>query len=356
MIHVFTSAAPNYIGKVRVLCESIREFLPSAEVHWLVADEDRPELVRALDREPFDKIVFASDLQASRDRSWLFQYTVVELATVLKPAAAHQLLRLPDCEMVLYFDPDIVLFSALEDLLEQLAESTLVLTPHQLRPEADPGAVFHELDSLRYGVFNLGFFGVRQCDEAHRFLDWWDNRCMTNCSGDWTAGVFTDQKWLNFAPVFFDGVTILRNSRFNVAPWNISQRELRGSFDEGFTVDGEPLGFYHFTGFDSGAHVEHMAALGGQSRTAEMLVDWYSLRSEVLSEDAPSDWKLGFYGDGLPVDDLHRRAYRLRPDVREAFPDPYSVSEESACFRHWFDNHARVEMPAIFKDEEDTHG
>ena len=158
------------------------------------------------------------------------------------------------------------------------------------------------------------------------------------------------QKWLNFAPIFFDGVSILRSSRFNVAPWNISQRELRGSFDEGFAVDGKPLGFYHFTGFDSGAHIEHMAALGGQNRTAEMLVDWYKLRTEVLSEGAPSDWKLGFFADGLPIEDLQRIAYRLREDVRDAFPDPYFVEQETACFRHWYSNHARIELPEIFRD------
>jgi hypothetical protein len=350
MIDVFTSAAPNYIGKVRALAESVREFMPSARFHWLVADETRTELVQGLDDEPIDGLVFASDLEAAADPSWLFQYTVVELATVLKPSAARHLLRLPDCEMVLYFDPDIVLFSELDDLVDELARSTMVLTPHQLEPERDPGAVFHEIDSLRYGVFNLGFFGVRRNDEAIRFLDWWNSRCLTNCSGDWTVGVFTDQKWLNFAPVFFDDVTILRNSRFNVAPWNISQRELRGSFDEGFSVDGRPLGFYHFTGFDSGAHIEHIASLRGQSRTAEMLVDWYRLRTEVLSEGALADWQLGFFSDGVTIDDLHRRAYRLRSDVRDAFPDPYSVEDPTDCYRHWYDNHARVELPELFRD------
>jgi hypothetical protein len=37
-------------------------------------------------------------------------------------------------------------------------------------------------------------------------------------------GLFTDQKWLNFAPVFFDGVSIIRSSRHNVATWNLTTR------------------------------------------------------------------------------------------------------------------------------------
>lgn len=347
MIDVFTSAAPNYLGKVRALCESLRDYLPTARVHWLATDVVRQELVDGLAEEPFDSIIFASELDGV-NRGWLFRYTLVELSTAVKPAAAQHLLRQPDCDMVLYFDPDTVVFSGLDDLVEQVAASSLALTPHQLQPEVDPSAFFHELDSLRYGVFNLGFFGVRRCEEADRALEWWRSRCHLTCSGDWTSGSFTDQKWLNFAPIFFDGVTILKNPRFNVAPWNLSQRELRGSFDEGFTVDGQPLGFYHFTGFDSGAHAEHVRGLAGNHQSAEMLIDWYEQRTELLSIGRPATWGLGAYSDGTPIEDIHRTAYRLRQDLQKTFSDPYLVEKGGRCFLEWFKHKARVEIPEIF--------
>ena len=347
MIDVFTSAAPNYLGKVRALCESLRDFLPEARVHWLATDVVRQELVDGLEDEPFDSIIFVPDLDGV-NRRWLFPYTLVELATAVKPAAAQHLLRQPDCEMVLYFDPDIVLFSEVDDLIEEVAAGSLALTPHQLRPEVDSAAFFHELDSLRYGVFNLGFFGVRRCDEADRVLAWWQSRCQLRCSGDWTSGVFTDQKWLNFAPIFFDGVTILKNPRFNVAPWNLSQRELRGSFDEGFTVDGRPLGVYHFTGFDSGAHAEHVGGLSGKQQSAKMLIDWYEQRTELLSVGVPNTWGLGAFSDGTAIEDVHRTAYRLRPDLQKTFADPYLVENGGRCFLRWFKHKAHLELPGIF--------
>ncbi len=39
MIHVFTSAATNYLAKVRLLCRSIKEFYPEVTVHVALADE-----------------------------------------------------------------------------------------------------------------------------------------------------------------------------------------------------------------------------------------------------------------------------------------------------------------------------
>jgi hypothetical protein len=55
-----------------------------------------------------------------------------------------------------------------------------------------------------------------------------------------------DQQWLDLAPGLFAGVHIERNPGWNVARWNLAGRrvERRG---EDYTVNSEPLLFYHFT-------------------------------------------------------------------------------------------------------------
>lgn len=339
MIQVFTSAAPNYIGKVRVLMESLRRWLPEARLIWAVADRERQRLVDGLADEAFDELLFATALGPGRDKAWLFRHDVVELSTAIKPAAALELLERPDCDLLLYFDPDIVVFSALDDLLERLQEASAVITPHQVLPETRPEHLFHELDSLRYGVFNLGFLGLRRCAESRRLLSWWMDRCELNCSGDWSAGVFTDQKWFNFVPVFFPGTAVLDQARFNVAPWNMTRRRLTGSFDEGFRVDGEPLGFYHFTGFDSGAHKEHLEGVGELTPSARMLIDWYRWRSNDLARDAVSDWTLGSFSNGEAITREHRSTYAGRPDLHQAFPDPFDASPTGETYHRWFAHH-----------------
>src|SRR6185312_7550583 len=169
--------------------------------------------------------------------------------TAIKPFALGHLLRLPGCETVLYFDPDMVLFSRVDDILTALSQQTIALTPHQNKPEQTLDAILdNEVASLKHGIFNLGFIGVRNTDEGRRFTDWWADRTYRLCRADVPNGLFTDQKWINFAPVFFEGVAIIKSSRHNVATWNLTTRRLTGNFDAGFTVDGEPLGFYHFTG------------------------------------------------------------------------------------------------------------
>lgn len=327
MLHVFTSSAPNYLGKVRTLCRSLREFLPEARIAWLAADAPHAGLSAGLAQEPFDEILYPHTLRARPEPGWLFSHTLTELATALKPLAALEILARPECDRLLYFDPDIVLFSALDDLLAELDEASFLLTPHLLRPESDPEAVEdNELCSLRHGVFNLGFLGLRDVPEARALLRWWRDRCMAHCRGDWRDGSFTDQKWMNFAPVFFRGGRILASPRFNVAPWNIAQRELTGNFDDGFRVDGEPLGFYHFTGFDSGAHEAMIGKYAAGNGSVRMLVDWYGRRSRELEGAGAPPWQLGRYEDGSTIEPEHRRAYRASPELQREFPDPYRTS------------------------------
>ena len=59
-IHVFTSAAFNYIPKVRMLFQSLRQHHPEWRLHLALADEPRPGV--DLSREPFDEIWPASEL------------------------------------------------------------------------------------------------------------------------------------------------------------------------------------------------------------------------------------------------------------------------------------------------------
>lgn len=349
MIHAFTSSAPNYFGKVLALCQSLREHCPEMVIHWLVADVRNEALLDHVDKELIDEVMFADDFSACRDRSWLFKHSIVELSTAIKPEAALALISRDDCELLLYFDPDMVVFSPLGDIVEQLRSASVVLTPHLLKPEQEHDAVMdHELCSLRHGVFNLGFLGVRRCAEGEAFLRWWRERCRAFCWGDWREGVFTDQKWINFAPVFFPDTTILRSPRFNVAPWNINQRCLEGTFDEGFTIDQEPLGFYHFTGLDSGAHRQVLDKYAANNLAVTMLVQWYEHRTEYLAPNAEIPWSLGCYENGHEIAPPHRKVYRERIDLQSAFPDPYLTPEDGTGFLSWITHTGPVEFPDLF--------
>lgn len=349
MIHAFTSSAPNYIGKVRALFESLGRHCPDTYFHWIVADKRDDALLRNLDSEPFHEICFATDIEPGRDLSWLFKHTLVELSTAIKPFAALEIIDRPDCELLLYLDPDIVVFSPLNDLVAELTQASVVLTPHILQPQKGMEAVLdHELCALRHGVFNLGFLGVNKTDEGRRFLEWWRDRCDAFCWSDMQDGVFTDQKWVNFTPIFFPSSKILRSPRFNVAPWNINDRDLHGTFDEGFCVGDEPLGFFHFSGFDGGAHRAMIEKYAGAKRAPRALADWYESHTAALAQGAPTEWLLGTYQNANPIEAHHRRIYRDRVDLQDAFPDPYATPDNDPSYYGWLESTAPVEYPQLF--------
>lgn len=345
-LHVFTCAAMNYLPKVRILCESVRAHHPEACIHLALADE-RPDWLD-IANEPFDSVLPISSLMIPDWRAWSFRHSIVELATAIKPFALRHLLDRPGCRKVLYFDPDMVLFSRVDDILAALDMANLALTPHQTKPEASIEAILdNELASMKHGVFNLGFIGVSNTDEGRRFLDWWSNRLYHFCRADTARGLFTDQKWIDFAPVFFDGVQILKSSRHNVATWNLTTRHLSGNFENGFSVDGEPLGFYHFTGFDSGAHrvMAHKNAVG--SPAVADLIDWYEKRIEVAESDPISQWPWAFgrFEDGSPIGRHHRWLYREHRDLQQAFPDPYRSG--SGTLQEWTETEGRLRYPEL---------
>jgi hypothetical protein len=351
-LHVFTSAAVNFLPKVRTLCRSIRRHHPEAVIHLALSDERPPWL--GTEGEPFDNILEIDKLGIPNWRPWTFIHSIVELSTAIKPFALKHLLGLPDCGKVLYFDPDMVLFSRVDDILATLDTANVALTPHQNKPEKTLQTVLdNEITSLRMGVFNLGFIGVRPTAEGLAFTDWWAERTYHYCRAEVYNGLFTDQKWINFAPIFFDGVAILKSSRHNVATWNLTTRVMVGDQQHGFQVDGEPLGFYHFTGFDSGAHkiMAHKNAPGNDSVLD--LVSWYEKETAPARNDpvVKWPWAYGRFSDGTKIEPHHRWLYREYKDLQAAFPDPYEVTKERLNFLDWCRTEGRIRFPEFFSKD-----
>jgi hypothetical protein len=347
-VHVFTSAAFNYIPKARLLFDSLRRHHPEWVLHLALGDALHPEL--DLSGEAFDSVMPLADLNIPNWRGWAFCHTIVELCTAIKPFALQRLLRENDCEKVFYFDPDIVLFSRVDDIVAALDDGNICLTPHLTAPEDTLQAVIdNEICSLQHGIYNLGFIGVRGSEEGRRFADWWASRAYHFCRDDIPHGLFTDQRWIDMAPAFFEGVAIMRSSRHNVAPWNISRRNLTGNLGDGFRVDSDPLGFYHFTGFDSGAHLGMSNRYAATNPSVFDLITWYVRRTEELGRDpiAGIRWAYDTYSNGEKITPAQRIVYRERIDLQAAFPDPFDANG----FRAWWHTHGMNEYPKLFESQ-----
>jgi hypothetical protein len=239
-----TIASQNFAPQIRCLYDSLRTHHADARLTLCLLEEDaNPELFPTGE---FD-VVLAKDVVGDGFYNMAYAYGITELATATKPFVLKWLLD-RGAQTVTYIDPDCFLFSPLEESSGLLNQGlNIVLTPHATEPINDacqPG----EIDLLRAGTFNLGFIAVRESAETRRFLDWWSARLRENCVFDPVSGLFVDQKWLDLAPSFFDGVSILRHPGYNVAYWNLFQRSIERA-PGGWQVDGEALRFFHFSGF-----------------------------------------------------------------------------------------------------------
>ena len=333
-VHVFTSCAYNYFPKIRLLFNSIKKYHPEWSIHLILADKRSQDFY--IDNEILDEVVFIEDLNIPNYKAWIFDHNIVELSTAIKPFMFERLMSQADCKKVIFLDPDIVLFSRLNDIVQELDTFNMVLIPHQVSPESSmEGIIDNEIGSLKYGVFNLGFLGVANTKVGRDFIQWWSKRTYHFCKDDIPNGLFTDQKWINLVPVLFDGVRINRSTRHDVANWNMPIRKLTKSKIGNYLVDGNPLGFYHFTGFDSGDHLVMLKKYNNYQGAVKDLYDWYSaeVKASMNNRFPEKKWGYSTYSDGVEIKEEHRELYRNRKDLQEAFLDPFDAD----TFKSWLD-------------------
>lgn len=336
--HFFTSAAVNYLPKARVLAASIRRHHPASIIHLVLCDR-LPSWFR-VEEEPFDSVLTLDDLDLPADPGWFFSHNLVELSTAIKGFALVKLLgTAKDVESVTYFDPDIVVLAPLEELLSEFRHGSILLTPHSTVPDRDRKAIEdNEIVSLRHGTFNLGYLGVKNDEEGWRFARWWRNRLRDFCFDDVRRGLFTDQRWADLVPSFFAGYRILPNAAYNVCTWNLNSRVVTGNLRDGLLVNGQPLVFYHFSGFDRGDQKTMLQRYGRNMPALFDLRAWYKAACEEAGQSVLGfvPWSMNEFSDGQPILQSHRDLYRRDLRVRQWFPDPYQTGGSAPSYATWY--------------------
>ena len=182
-------------------------------------------------------------------------YDAYELSCALRPPLIRLLLE-QGAASVVFTDTDTCFYAPVDDLARAASEFGLVLIPQTARPA--PERVYFPLTEVEYrdvlnGFYNPGLFAVGA--NGGDFLDWWAGWLARDCLREPSAGMWTDQQWLDWAPVYFEHL-ILRDSSVNVGFWNLDEREIH-ELDGRPAVDGAPLRHFHFAGFDP-RRAEHL--------------------------------------------------------------------------------------------------
>ncbi len=348
-MYYFTSITTNYIPKARILARSLKEYNNNAKFIISLCD-NLPEDFN-IDNEPFDDIIFADQLTIFQNPDiFFFKYNVTEICTAVKPGVALEIMDRYKTDKVTYLDPDIAVFSTLNEIETLLDQYSMVFVPHSTKPDTCKQLIIgNEILFLKKGVFNLGFFAVKGDEEGRKFLKWWHDRLFHYCLDDdctlyellnreGRLGTFTDQKWIDLVPCFFDNYYILKTPGYDVATWNLSNTSLIQKGDN-WLVDGHPLKFFHFSSFDSGHHhsvLNYIISINQQCKDALKLSEWYEAELKKVEQDklGEVEWKYAYYSNKEKIPRLHRQILNIRQDIHNIFTNPFIVND-GQCYYNW---------------------
>jgi hypothetical protein len=349
---IFTSVNNFYLAKARVLAKSVKKYIPGAT--FILILSDKIPLGFLHENEPFDEVITIDNLSIPVENlnMWIYTHTVVELCTAVKGQALYKLLE--KYEKVVYIDPDIVVFNDMHILDNLLEQYDIIFTPHLTFPEKDDKDILNnEICSLQHGVYNFGFFAVKANENGKSYAKWYRDRLLKYCVDDIPNGLFTDQRWGDIAPAFFDNIYIWKNPGANVSTWNLSHRHVTKK-DNVYYVNATPLLFYHFSGFDSGAQLGMLDIYSDGNQVLYELRNWYI---EEINKNGQKECEkiicfYNMYLDGTVVNKEERILLRNSADLQDHFFKTNPYNKEGNSYYSWLINKKKIlKNPVLLKQD-----
>ncbi|PWK26503.1 hypothetical protein LV89_02348 [Arcicella aurantiaca] len=248
MTLAFTICSINYLAQAQTLGQSLQRTNP--DVEFVIGLVDRLDKVTLeADKIPPFQLLEIDKININCLDEMCEHYNITELNTAVKPFYFDYFFKnRPDIKNVIYFDPDIIVFDDLKPLKDNLEKHSIVLTPHITSPITDKFDT-REIDHLNTGLYNLGFVAVGRSEQSYQMIDWWMERLKKDCVIDLCNGLFVDQHWMIFVPIFFKEVTLVDNyAGYNVAYWNLHERKVTQR-DGKYFINDVPLIFFHYSGY-----------------------------------------------------------------------------------------------------------
>jgi hypothetical protein len=344
----FTICAKNYIGLAQVLEKSLKKHNKDLDFYIFVVDEfvesdksiigDRLELPK--------NILFAKEVLNYTLEKWnemSFKYNLTEFCTSIKAKCFSYLFDEKKYEKAIFLDPDILIYNSLDYVYNKLNNYSILLTPHVLNEKSITTKV-KDNDMLNTGVFNLGFIGLKNNEVSLRLLNWWNERLNDYCFIDYNEGYFTDQKWMDLIPGYFNKgeLYVCDNLGMNIAIWNFDERELvidNMVFYIKDRIDGKdmaPLIFVHYSGFDYvkliSGYIHHTTF--SNLKLFDDLLPLFNIYEKALNEsNFKSYLKMKYsynqFENSLPILNLHRRLYRRLLNDGKINGNPFSTDDKT---------------------------
>jgi hypothetical protein len=118
-------------------------------------------------------------------------------------------------------------------------------------PYEDPQTLYgNNLQVLENGQINADLIGFYAYPQTIQFLEWLDKVLKTGCVIN--GKEYVDQVWMSMCFSFIQSVKIIRHQGYNVAHYNMFQRNMRKIGVDWYVGNRDPLVMFHYAGFEKG--------------------------------------------------------------------------------------------------------
>ncbi len=172
-------------------------------------------------------------------------YDSAEMAAALKPRLLQHLLQTH--KSILYLTADAKVYAPLDEIDRLTTSHDIVLAPRTTVPLPYDGRGAGPLQLLRAGPYSDGFCAVGR--RSGEVLAWWSEQSRPDAGTGEACPPEALRRLVDLMPVFFDtGITT--DPGCSASFWNLHGRELTWN-GSGYEVDGAPLRWFVFDGFDT---------------------------------------------------------------------------------------------------------
>lgn len=232
-----TIGSNEYEPMVNLLVDSFFKFHPKSRFIIFSGDEYNLKNSYKTPSLEFRKLDFGAVSGSKR-----FLYSRI------KPSVLRSLME-EGWQSIIFLDPDMLVMSSLDEVIDLVEKNSLTLTPHILNLNEENSIENFDKVLLNVGMFNAGFIGLSQSQKVLDFLRWWESRTSEHGIMLPNSDFYFDQRWLDLAPGYVENCFILRDPGVNVAYFNLSNRRIQIENDS-YVINGSKLKLIHFSGFD----------------------------------------------------------------------------------------------------------
>lgn len=270
----------NYLLKGVAMLRSLAKYCPDVHVYVLCMDAKTQLILSKLDLSHIECLALP-DLEDEALLAAKKERGVAEYCWTLSPCLPWYVLQNnPHIEFITYLDSDLLFYSPVQDLFEEIGDASVAIIEHRFSPRLQDREV--------NGRFCVEWVSFRRDEEGMACLSRWREQCIEWCFYRLEDGRMGDQKYLDEWPGRYSSVHILQHPGAGIAPWNYSQYTFEVNQIGQITVDGAPLVFYHFHQFqllDNGAFDRLSAFYTSECKEPQAVYEAYeSELKDVLEE------------------------------------------------------------------------